>query len=221
MRSMGRPPSRTSSARRARRATARSAGESHEDVVAQKGAEQSKHDGHLLQRAEPPTHVGRGHFRDVHRSQDARRTDRHTADEPCGNEDSGGVRQAAGKCADEEEHGVQQHRRPPTITVGHGPRDEGTDRAADQHRRHGKARGRRPSAKGMRQRVDGPVDDAAVETEEEASDGGDRAQHDDVGRALRRRLSHRRRVRCIQDAVTNVSVHHEAPRSDPGARLTS
>ena len=63
------------------------------------------------------------------------------------------------------------------------PCDEGADSATEQHRSNGKARGRRPGAEGVRQGVYGPVDDAAVETEEKAADGGDRGQHDDVDRS--------------------------------------
>ena len=98
-------------------------------------------------------------------------------------EEAGRAGQAGGDGAGEEQSAVEQHRRPPAMTVGDCPRDECAHCAAEQHGRDGKARGGRPGPEGVPQRVDRPVDDATVEAEEKPADGGHRAQGDDVGQS--------------------------------------
>ena len=90
------------------------------------------------------------------------------------------------------------------MTVGHGSSDEGANGTAEQHRCDSKARRRRPGAKSVREGVDGPVDDAAVEAEEKTADGGNRAERHDVGRARPGGLNYRRRARGLQYAGGHV-----------------
>ena len=74
----------------------RAAGGPGDDVVAQEGAEQAQHDGHLLQRGQSAAQVCGGHLRDVHRGQHAGGTDGQPAQEARGDEDHGRSRHAGG-----------------------------------------------------------------------------------------------------------------------------
>src|SRR5262249_34933809 len=80
------------------------------------------------------------------------------------------------------------------------------DRTAEQHGRDGKTRRRRPRAKGVRQGVDGPIDDATVKTEEKTADGGHRAQRDDVDEAGRGGGERRGRARGPRDVPGQIGL---------------
>src|SRR5262249_47439762 len=88
--------------------------------------------------------------------------------------------------------------------VGQGAGPEGADSTAEQHGSDGEARRRRPRAKGVRQGVNGPIDDATVKTEEKAADGGHRAQRDDVDEAARGGGERRGSARGSRDAPGRV-----------------
>ena len=64
----------------------------------------------------------------------------------------------------------KQHRRAPPDRVGEPACAEGAYGAAKQHRSHGEAGACRFGAERLRQGVDGPVNDAAVEAKKKASD---------------------------------------------------
>ena len=92
------------------------------------------------------------------------------------------------------------------MTIGDRSRDESTGSTAEEHGRHRKTRGCRSGSEGERQRVDGSIDDAAVEAEEEAANGRDRAQCHDVSRAVGCGLERRRRAGGAQFAAGYVSL---------------
>src|SRR5262249_24706771 len=136
-----------------------------------------------LQRGQPAAYGSGGDLGDVHRRQHAGRADADTAQEARSDEEAGRARGARGERADKKDDGVQQHRWAPAVEAGDPPGRERSDRATDQHRGHGETRRRGASPERAGQGLDGPVDHGAVETEEKASESGDRAEPDDVAMA--------------------------------------
>jgi len=150
-------------------------------VVGHEGAGQAGDDHDLLHGRQAPADVRGGDFRDVDRAQHAGRADAQAADQAEDHEDGRGVRRPGAESADDEQHGRDDHHGAAAPDVGQAAGGEGADGAADQDGADVQTGAQFAEVEGALKAFLRTVDDAAVVTEHEAADRGDRDDRGDEG----------------------------------------
>ncbi len=150
-----------------------------QQVVAQECAEQPADDGDLLHRGEPAAVARGGDLGDVGRRNDAGRAHRKAAHHARKDEKGRAVRGAGPDGREQEQRRGNDQDRAAAPAVGQAAGKEGADGAAQQHRGDLEARLCGSGLEGLFQAVDGAIDHAAVEAEQEATDRGHATNQDD------------------------------------------
>ena len=163
----------------------RTAGSACHKVVADERQEKPGDDGDLLDRGKCSAITGWRHFTDVGRREHTRRADGQSAQHTVEDELDGAARSARSPGADNKTQGRDAHDRASPEAIGHAPREKSADRTAEQHRRDVESCAYFVGVERGLQAIHGAVNDAGVEAEEEAADGCDAADYNDVKRVLR------------------------------------
>ena len=153
---------------------------SGEDPVDEVGQEDAGDDGQLVDRDEGAADAGRRDLGDVERREDGRRADAQAADEPEDDEFRDRPRQGAADGRDEEEDGRDEHEPPPPDPVADGAGQAGPEHAADEDDAHGPALLERVERELLLHVARRAGDDGRVEAEDQAADGGDEGDGEDV-----------------------------------------
>src|SRR5262249_36698504 len=132
-------------------------------------------------------------FRDVHRGQYAGGTDRDAAGNPRRDENPRRVSSSCRNSTYQKEDRVQEHGRAPPDRVGERACAEGAYSTAEQHRSHRKTGACRFGTERLRQGVDRPINDAAIETKKKATDRRDAGKRDYISRTASLGVWRRRR----------------------------
>ena len=126
------------------------------------------------------THMGRSHFRDIHRGQHARRANGQSRHDSRADKHAHGTGCSRSERTAQEQHRVNNHRWASANAVGQRSRAESTKGAPNQHGCDGETGGGGVGAEGRRESGHRPIDHTTIKTKEQAADCRHAGQADDI-----------------------------------------